>query len=141
MKPNPISRSLVTRKRRNQESNFYKYLKPGALAQLRDSKINSLSRLSVHQFDSIPSTPQPISSILDLEQVPCFLMRKIRGTACSLKSKRLMAARSVFLLNLDPSNSPVLDPSSNDMDPCRNTRSEGFRACPSLWKGMEQQTP
>lgn len=116
MKPTTISRSLATKKRRNHESNFYRYLKPGALAQLRDSKISSLTRLSVHQFDSIPTTPQQISSILDLEQVPCFLMSKIRGPACSLKGKRLVAARSVFLLNLDPSNSPVLDPSSSNND-------------------------
>ncbi|KAF9679651.1 hypothetical protein SADUNF_Sadunf06G0036800 [Salix dunnii] len=113
MKPTTISRSFATKKRRNHESNFYRYLKPGALAQLRDSKINSLTRLSVHRFDSIPATPQQISSILDLEQVPCFLMSKIRGPACSLKRKRLVAARSVFLLNLDPSSSPVLDPSSS----------------------------
>ncbi|KDP39138.1 hypothetical protein JCGZ_00895 [Jatropha curcas] len=106
------SRSMPTRR----HECFYRYLKPGALAELRNSKISarsqkqkpiSLTQLSAHQVDSVESPTQ----ISVMDQVP-RLLSKICGPHC-LKRKKLMAARSVFFLNLAPSN-PVLESNTNN---------------------------
>ncbi|OAY55132.1 uncharacterized protein LOC122723202 [Manihot esculenta] len=108
MKPN--SRSTATT---GGNECFYRYLKPGALAQLRNSKIIgrshkpiSLTRFSIQPVDSPHPHPQ-----ISVDQVPC-LLSKIYGPPC-LKRKKLMAARSVFCLNPGPST-PVLDSSHSN---------------------------
>ncbi|EEF29827.1 uncharacterized protein LOC8279848 [Ricinus communis] len=101
----PISR------RRSSEC-YYRYLKPGALAQLRNSKISARSHnkpISIISLINHPvdeSSPPPMTthhqiSVGDGEQVvvPC-LVSKTYGPRC-LKRKKLMAARSVFFLNLE----------------------------------------
>ncbi|OAY28494.1 hypothetical protein MANES_15G071300v8 [Manihot esculenta] len=106
----PISRSLSTRR----NECLCRYLKPGALAQLRNSKISARS----HKFISLNHSPthpvyshqiQPQISIID--EVPCFLS-KIYDPRC-LKRKKLMAARSVIFLNLGPSR-PAMDSSNHN---------------------------
>ncbi|KAJ9153787.1 hypothetical protein P3X46_027190 [Hevea brasiliensis] len=109
----PTSRSPSTT--RGSEC-FCRYLKPGALAQLRNSKISARSHkpISISYFSTHPvysSQIHPQISITD--EVPCFLS-KIYHARC-LKRKKLMATRSVLLLNLGPS-SPVLDSSNNNND-------------------------
>ncbi|XP_065856862.1 uncharacterized protein [Euphorbia lathyris] len=102
----PSSRSSPTRR----TDSFYRYLKPGALAQLRNSKMSARSRKPIllsHRIDSPLSSPQ----ISAMDQVPC-LQAKIYGPQC-LKRKKLLATRSVFLLNLG-SSTPVLESSNND---------------------------
>ena len=94
----PISRSSKTEA-------FHKYLKPGALAQLRDSKINARSnKLNSVRLDSIPTQipSQTHIQISDFDQIPRFL-NKIYGGPCCLQRKKLLASKSVLLVNLETS--------------------------------------
>ncbi|MFS7998533.1 hypothetical protein Hanom_Chr12g01154991 [Helianthus anomalus] len=90
---------------------YLRYLKPGALAQLRDRKINarthyrsadyqiSLSRASPsspaavspsRSLNAAGSTPQPDAAVVDAE-LPCFSPR-FYGPRCPQR-KKLMAVR------------------------------------------------
>ena len=94
----PISRSSKTEA-------FHKYLKPGALAQLRDFKINARSnKLNSVRLDSIPTQipSQTHIQISDFDQIPRFL-NKIYGGPCCLQRKKLLASKSVLLVNLETS--------------------------------------
>ncbi|ESQ42957.1 hypothetical protein EUTSA_v10015018mg [Eutrema salsugineum] len=107
-----ISRSPV---RRN--DGFHRYLKPGALAQIRNSRINARSTTSLvsrslsQPLD--PSSPSQNSAAeaaaarnLTIEQVP-HLLRKIYGPY-SYQRKKLAAARSVSsLMMVNPINSVI----------------------------------
>ncbi|KAK9986935.1 hypothetical protein SO802_031886 [Lithocarpus litseifolius] len=93
---------------------FHKYLKPGALAQIRDSRIsahrvNSLSLLSssisLHRTSSPPSSnaaaqQTPVNAFAD--GIPCFSGR-IYGPRCPQR-KKLVAAKSVLFLNPIPNS-------------------------------------
>ncbi|KAL1537326.1 hypothetical protein AAHA92_29855 [Salvia divinorum] len=83
---------------------YYKYLKPGELAQLRYSKINARSKqisaqtlLALYQLgsDSDSSLPHPISTGLAMEAVPCFNLRA-KGFPRCLMRKKLLAVAPVF---------------------------------------------
>ncbi|KAL1537328.1 hypothetical protein AAHA92_29857 [Salvia divinorum] len=85
-------------------SAYYKYLKPGELAQLRYSKINARSKqigaqalLALYQLgsDSDSSLPQPLSTGLAMEAVPCFNLRT-KGFPRCLMRKKLLAVAPVF---------------------------------------------
>ncbi|EOY12331.1 hypothetical protein QUC31_001782 [Theobroma cacao] len=94
----PISRSCKAEA-------FHKYLKPGALAQLRDSKINARShKLNSVRLDSVPTQipSQTQIQISDFDQIPRFL-NKIYGGPCCLQRKKLLATKSVLLVNLETS--------------------------------------
>ncbi|XVF70694.1 hypothetical protein PTKIN_Ptkin11bG0183000 [Pterospermum kingtungense] len=94
----PISRS-------SKAEAFHKYLKPGALAQLRDSKINARSsRINSIRLDLVPIQipSQTQIQISDFEQIPRFL-NKIYGGPCCLQRKKLWASKSVLLVNLEAS--------------------------------------
>ena len=121
----PFSSSSPTR---SDSEPFHKYLKPGALAQIRDSRItahrlNSLyllsssSSISLHRTSSPPSSnaaaqQTPLNAFTDA--IPCFSGR-IYGPRCPQR-KKLVAAKSVLFLNPIPNSvqdSP--DSVSNDI--------------------------
>ncbi|KAI3786351.1 hypothetical protein L1987_39963 [Smallanthus sonchifolius] len=115
---------------------YLRYLKPGALAQLRDSKINvrthhrsSDSQIyppravpSSHVASSPSRSPNAAEATGAIAAVdggsPCFSMR-LYGPRCPQR-KKLVAARSIYFLNPNPSSStsdgpePVIDAFSND---------------------------
>ncbi|GMJ05097.1 hypothetical protein HRI_004178900 [Hibiscus trionum] len=106
----PITRSFKT------EAAFHKYLKPGALAQLRDSKINARSnRLKLFRLDSIPSLipSQTQIQISDFEQIPIFLSR-IYGGSHRLQRKKLLAPKSRLFVNLQASGQSLESRQNND---------------------------
>jgi hypothetical protein len=90
-----------------------KFLKPGTLAQIRDSRIrarshhrNSRSQISIDRLTSMSlsgsSSPQPQATIID--DFPVFANQNY-GPRC-LQRKKLIAAKSVFFVSI--SNSPDL---------------------------------
>ncbi|XP_010443096.1 PREDICTED: uncharacterized protein LOC104726028 [Camelina sativa] len=112
---------------------FHRYLKPGALAQIRNSRINARSTTTASLVSRSLSQPlDPISpshnSVADkaaaaaarnltIDQVP-HLLRKIYGPY-SYQRKKLAAARSVssmMMMNINPPNMNsvlVVEPSSS----------------------------
>jgi hypothetical protein len=90
-------------------NNFHKFLKPGALARIRDSKItarshrlNSLSQISIYR---LPSTPPPPSSTDQTQTTASdgfpFFVSGIYGPRCPQR-KKLVAAKSVFFVPGSP---------------------------------------
>ncbi|GMY09893.1 hypothetical protein FCV25MIE_05132 [Fagus crenata] len=117
---------------------FHKYLKPGALAQIRDSRISARThRVNSLYFLSSSSSPREISlhrttppssppsnnagqqtPVNVTDGIPCFSVR-IYGPRCPQR-KKLVAAKSVLFLNPIPNpvqDSPdsVIDAFSNDI--------------------------
>ncbi|KAK1387292.1 hypothetical protein POM88_015470 [Heracleum sosnowskyi] len=92
--------------RRHSDASYLKYLKPSALAKLRDSQINARSHLviSKHRTQSLPSSPlRPLTPQFTSDIIPCFAGR-IYGVRCPQR-KKLVAAKAFYL----PPTSPVLD--------------------------------
>ncbi|KAG2297132.1 hypothetical protein Bca4012_017206 [Brassica carinata] len=109
MKDNNTSRSPA---RKN--DGFHRYLKPGALAQIRNSRINSRSPSLVSLLSLSPPIDPPSTSAaandLTVEQVP-HLLRKIYGPY-SYQRKKLGAARSMMMMvNV---NSPIIESSGGN---------------------------
>ncbi|OVA06607.1 hypothetical protein BVC80_1737g13 [Macleaya cordata] len=103
------------------EEGYYRYLKPGALAQLRDSRISAKSQRtdlqiqirvasSISSSTGINNIQNQISSI---EGFPCFSGR-IYSPRCPQR-KKLVASRSFFFITSSPS-SPVSDSPDSLMD-------------------------
>ncbi|KAF8116890.1 hypothetical protein N665_0014s0150 [Sinapis alba] len=106
-----ISRSPV---RRN--DGFHRYLKPGALAQIRNSRINSRSTslvsLSLSSTPIDPPSPAAANN-LTVDQVP-HLLRKIYGPY-SYQRKKLGAARSVSsMMMMVNMNNPIIESSGGN---------------------------
>ncbi|CAN8230354.1 unnamed protein product [Cochlearia groenlandica] len=85
--------------RRNNDG-FHRYLKPGALAQIRNSRIISRSNsipslsLSPERLDSVsPSSPETTDQTPDL-------LRKIYGGPCRIGRKKLEASRRSVLMTI-----------------------------------------
>ncbi|CAH2069918.1 unnamed protein product [Thlaspi arvense] len=108
-----VSRSPV---RRN--DGFHRYLKPGALAQIRNSRITARSTSLVSRSLSHPLDPPPLSQNsaeeaaaaarnLTIDQVP-HLLRKIYGPY-SFQRKKLGAARSVSSMMMVNLNTSVIE--------------------------------
>ncbi|GLT83555.1 hypothetical protein SLE2022_018380 [Rubroshorea leprosula] len=101
---------------------FYRYLKPGALAQIRDSRVNArsqksdslLANLLTHQVDSVLTQHPSQTQISSMDRLPRFL-NKVYGGPCCLRRKKLVANKSVFSLNLNPSGAD-LESSVNNND-------------------------
>ncbi|OWM88768.1 uncharacterized protein LOC116213036 [Punica granatum] len=100
-------------RRSTEASSYHRYLKPGALAQLRDSRISarshklsdSLSQLSVSRLIRSPvQTQLPAAAVLD--RVPPFVTYSFGPRY--LKRKKLVAARSVNLPSIEISSSDSL---------------------------------
>ncbi|PON83836.1 hypothetical protein TorRG33x02_203870 [Trema orientale] len=99
---------------------FLKYLKPGALAQIRDSRISARSHrvVSLAQIrSSQPSSPPPSTpgqlSVAAMDGFPCFSGR-VFGPRCPQR-KKLVASKAVLFPSQNPS-SPVLDAADPIMD-------------------------
>ncbi|CAL9243604.1 unnamed protein product [Arabidopsis halleri] len=109
---------------------YHRYLKPGALAQIRNSRINARSTTTTTSLVSRSSLSQLLDPIspsqnsvdeaaaarnLTIDQVP-HLLRKISGPY-SYQRKKLAAARSVssmMIMNINPPiNSVLVEPSSD----------------------------
>ncbi|KAF8410726.1 hypothetical protein HHK36_003263 [Tetracentron sinense] len=119
-------RSLCRSPLRRDEG-FHRYLKPGALAQLRDSRISARSQkpnlqtqIYLYRFTkSIPiSSSLQIgdniqTQIATIDEFPCFSGR-IYGPRCPQR-KKLVAAKSFFFLSSSPSI-PVSDSPDSLMD-------------------------
>ncbi|KAM5580645.1 hypothetical protein ABKV19_010076 [Rosa sericea] len=109
----------------NRSEPFLKYLKPGALAQIRDSRISSSRSHRINWISQIRSTP-PLSPSADsgLPQItvaadgfPCFSGR-IYGPRCPQR-KKLVAGKSVMFLRpsspVSDSPDPIIDLFSSDI--------------------------
>ncbi|KAF1885204.1 hypothetical protein Lal_00029093 [Lupinus albus] len=93
---------------------FHKFLKPGALAKLRDSQITAKRRLRrVNSLSHIPS-PFPSNDVQpqqnDNEGFPCFVTRTF-SPRCPQR-KKLMASKSVFFVTTSPVRSIADSPDS-----------------------------
>jgi hypothetical protein len=113
------------RSSQNRSEPFLKYLKPGALAQIRDSRISNSRSHRINWISQIRSTP-PLSPNSDsgLPQItvaadgfPCFSGR-IYGPRCPQR-KKLVAAKSVMFLRpsspVSDSPDPIIDLFSSDI--------------------------
>ncbi|KAF5726450.1 hypothetical protein HS088_TW22G00128 [Tripterygium wilfordii] len=102
----------------NRAEPYLRYLKPGALAQIRDSRISARS----HRIDLLPqicahrASPPPSPSINDgqaevnsIDDLPCFAPR-IYGPRCPQR-KKLVAAKAVLF-----SNASISGPVSDSLD-------------------------
>ncbi|CAL0333925.1 unnamed protein product [Lupinus luteus] len=93
---------------------FHKFLKPGALAKLRDSQITARRRF--HRLNSPSHIPSPFPSNdvqpqqNDTEGFPCFVAR-IFSPRCPQR-KKLMASKSVFFVTTSPVRSIADSPDS-----------------------------
>ncbi|KAL5840436.1 hypothetical protein ACOSQ3_013107 [Xanthoceras sorbifolium] len=97
----------MTGKRRSKK--LCKYLKPGALAKIRDTK-NAAARsqrtglLTISMSPTVTEPPcLPSVETLpndQMENIPCFALRTNKGPECLL-TKRLVAVTPVFLLSND----------------------------------------
>ncbi|KAG4961094.1 hypothetical protein AAZX31_13G291000 [Glycine max] len=99
---------------------FHKYLKPGALARIRDSRIsarshrlNSLLRhqISLHRPPSpspLPDSNQPQATATAADTGFPFFLARIYGPRCPQR-KKLMAAKSILFVPVNPAaDSPDL---------------------------------
>nr|XP_043622936.1 uncharacterized protein LOC122594562 [Erigeron canadensis] len=114
---------------------YLRYLKPGALAKLRDSKIKHRSSPSDSQIHLIRILSSPAAASSSPPRSPSFAQQEVAGAIAALdggspcfavrfygprypQRKKLMAARSMFFLNPNSSVSdvaePVIDPFAND---------------------------
>ncbi|KAH7833324.1 hypothetical protein Vadar_005148 [Vaccinium darrowii] len=114
-----IRRPSQSHKLLAEEERYLRYLKPGALAQLRDSKISARSHRSTdshfHQIYLYHRTPSPPSPS-QIDGYLCFSGR-IYGPRCPQR-KKLCAPKSAFFNPLSPaSDSPdsIIDLFSSDM--------------------------
>lgn len=89
---------MRTRTSRSTTPSFHTFLKPGALAQLRYSKISAKSRLkSAQSCQHIPLSVIPSSEPLPtMEGLPCFKSSiRIRHPRC-IQRKKLSAVAPIF---------------------------------------------
>ncbi|RZC46326.1 hypothetical protein C5167_039273 [Papaver somniferum] len=109
------------------EEGYHRYLKPGALAQIRDSRAKSqislfrvsasklgISAASVTSAAIAAAQNHQISAIASTEGFPCFTGR-IFNPRCPQR-KKLVAPRSFsFLISSSNPSSPVLSDSNNPL--------------------------
>ncbi|CAN7033143.1 hypothetical protein BRARA_H01535 [Brassica rapa] len=93
---------------------FHRYLKPGALAQIRNTRLNTRSNSSLAL--SLPSRVDPPDATpTTMDQMP-DLLSKIYGGPFRIGRKKLGPARSVLRTMLDlnpPSPNSTLESTSN----------------------------
>lgn len=98
--------------KRTEASSCHRYLKPGVLARLRDSKISarshklsdSLGQLAVARIIRAPVQPQVPADGLD--RMPQFITYSFGPR--HLKRKKLVAARPVNIASSEPNSSESL---------------------------------
>ncbi|KAA3463466.1 hypothetical protein EPI10_007812 [Gossypium australe] len=91
---------------------FLKYLKPGALARLRDSRISARSHRPSPAFQislPAPSSNDVRSFSVSVDSFPCFVAtRTAYGPKC-LQRKKLSAGKGMIFLNSTQSALDLLD--------------------------------
>lgn len=103
----------------NRTEPFLKYLKPGALAQIRDSRISARSHriVSIAQIRSSPPSSPPSTPgqppVTAMDGFPCFSGR-VYGPRCPQR-KKIVSSKSVLFPSQNPS-SPVIDASDPIID-------------------------
>ncbi|XAR68099.1 hypothetical protein NMG60_11003109 [Bertholletia excelsa] len=101
------------------DEGYLRYLKPGALAKLRDSRISARSQRSdlLIQISLCrtlsPASPPVNAQASAIDGFPCFAGR-IYGPRCPQR-KKLVAAKAVYFLNSNPA-SPVSDSPDSVVD-------------------------
>ncbi|KAK4347004.1 hypothetical protein RND71_033343 [Anisodus tanguticus] len=96
---------------RTSRSSFHTFLKPGALAQIRYSKISAKSMLKNAQsqfaiYQHIPFSGSPSSDQLPtMEGLPCFNLKINNNRPCCLHRNKLSAVAPVFC---EPNYDPTL---------------------------------
>ncbi|CAH8363480.1 unnamed protein product [Eruca vesicaria subsp. sativa] len=103
----------ISRSPARKNDGFHRYLKPGALAQIRNSRINTRSSTSLLSLSLSPpiDPPSQQANNLTVEQVP-HLLRKIYGPY-SYQRKKLGAARSSMMMMVNLNNNPMIIESSS----------------------------
>ncbi|TMW93445.1 hypothetical protein EJD97_011676 [Solanum chilense] len=102
---------MRSRNLRSSMPSYYTYLKPGALAQIRNSKITAKSKvlnnpktlivMNLQTSDSEIGVSQPAPI---MESVPCFNLKIKSNRPCCLQRKKLSAVAPIFYeSNRDPS--------------------------------------
>ncbi|XP_023530330.1 uncharacterized protein LOC111792933 [Cucurbita pepo subsp. pepo] len=102
-----------SRSSKSHSETFHKYLKPGALAQIRNSRmiarfnrVNLVSQIYSTRSSSLSPPTAPIDSALlqvnIVDASPCFAGR-VYGPLC-LQRKKLLAAKSLWFLSSSPTN-------------------------------------
>ncbi|KAG1368340.1 hypothetical protein COCNU_14G008080 [Cocos nucifera] len=94
------------------EERLHRYLRPGALARLRDSRISARSPRSTLKIPiprlSAPSSPQaPPAAAAQMDGSPCFVIRTY-GPRFPQR-KKLVAAKSIFFVPSSPSGLEISD--------------------------------
>ncbi|XP_010929868.1 uncharacterized protein [Elaeis guineensis] len=98
------------------EARFHRYLRPGALARLRDSRISARSPRSTLKIPiprlSPPSSPQTTTNAAaaaaaQMDGSPCFAVRS-HGPRFPQR-KKLVAAKSIFFIPSSPSGPELSD--------------------------------
>ncbi|WOL15703.1 hypothetical protein Cni_G24484 [Canna indica] len=90
------------------DERLHRFLRPGALARLRDSRISSARyprSVAIHRL-SLPPSPSPAapSDASQIDGIPCFVSRA-HGPRI-MQRKKLAAAKCIFFA---PSNMDLLD--------------------------------
>ncbi|OIT03813.1 hypothetical protein A4A49_14567 [Nicotiana attenuata] len=77
---------------------FYTYLKPGALAQIRYSKITAKSRLhdSETQLALYQQIPRAVIDLSTMDGIPCFNLRIRNSRPRCLQRQKLTAVAPIF---------------------------------------------
>ncbi|KAM3362628.1 hypothetical protein P3S68_017482 [Capsicum galapagoense] len=89
--------SMRTRTCRSASPSFHTFLKPGALAQLRYSKMSAKSRLKIAQSQFATFTVMPSSEPLPtMEGLPCFSSSIRVRHPRFIQRKKLSAVAPIF---------------------------------------------
>lgn len=114
----------------NRTEQFHKYLKPGALALMRDSQIsakwyrfNSISQIYLRRTSLLESSPLPTTGQSEIDMVDDFpsLVGRVYGPLC-LKRKKLAAIKSTWFPSpnlqtptTDLTRDPIIDVFNSDV--------------------------
>ncbi|KAH7662066.1 hypothetical protein IHE45_15G106700 [Dioscorea alata] len=103
--------------RRLRHDRLHRFLRPGALARLRDSRISARSPRSSSKAQLLlpclpPSSPSPSPDQID--GFPCFYVR-VSGPRRPQR-KRLAASKSIFFVASSPTNPSSPEPSDQVLD-------------------------
>ncbi|XP_068644943.1 uncharacterized protein [Aristolochia californica] len=100
------------------EERLHRYLKPGALAQLRDSKVSARFQkprlqIPVSFAQSLASDSVAAAQIHQIDGFPCF-SAAIYGPRFPQR-KKLFAAKSTFLVSSPAAPDPIIDLFNSDI--------------------------
>ncbi|KAF3625147.1 putative soluble starch synthase isoform X2 [Capsicum annuum] len=103
------SKMKTRNSRRSSMPSYYTYLKPGALAQIRNSKITAKSRV-IAMYQQKPNSDIQVSQAAaatppTMEGIPCFNLKVKNNRPCCLQRKKLSAVAPVFY---EPNHDPSL---------------------------------